>query len=133
MSEEAISRFDLLLTRAVAKLYKSHPATIALGSYELFDPPLTPTSTNFDEKKSDADDTLLWLYRNVFVSGDFDDKHSSVVIMKAQFTARGLQIARAANSDTGGISYGQLAADAVANPPIPKFVTDLVARRFVDG
>jgi hypothetical protein len=133
MSDSDIPVFDLLLTRAIAKLYASHPATVTLGSYELWEPALTKTTADFEQKVKDADGTLLWLYRNSLVGGELADFGGTVVINQAQLTAHGLRIARKVDANTGGIALGQVAVEAASKAPLQKSVVDLVARRFIDG
>ncbi len=59
--EEAIMpnpHFNELLTRAIAKLYKTHPALLNLASDELWEPPLKQTDADYQQKTTISGSTL---------------------------------------------------------------------------
>jgi len=135
MSTDNITAFNLLLTRAIAKLYENHPMAIVLGTADLWDPPLKATDPEFEKKKRVANGTLMWLHRNGIVDGDLQDfgNGDMLAISNALLTARGYQIANNPENNYNAKALGQVAVEAMANPVAAQSAIDWVAKRFTQG
>lgn len=130
-----IELFNLHLTCAIGMLYPQHPATIDIGSDDLWKPPLQRSDADYDTKVRQSAGALTWLHRNGFISGRSQQPTEALAIFSAQLSAAGYAIANRVDPNSDGETFGQLAARALASESgsrAERAFSELVAKRFTE-
>jgi hypothetical protein len=136
MSDDNITTFNILLTRVIAKLYGSHPATIELEALAIWEPRLKRSDDKYETKANAANGTLTWLHDNGFINGRVQHFGDMIAIKDAQLTAHGYRIAsRPEQNMQGAPTIGQIAIEAVSDTASDqgRELVTLVAERFTGG
>jgi hypothetical protein len=130
MTADNILEFNIQVMRAMAALYKQHPAVTVLDAEKILASPISPTDPAFYKQTETITGTLQWLFRNGFVTGTFDDQ--SPAILDAQLSKSACRILSANEPNAQNQTLGELAVSASLQPGTREesIVAELVVRRL---
>ncbi len=122
MLPDDTGRFHIQVLRIIAALYRAMPRTMHVQV-----PIATGTGQNDKEASSFASGTIVWLHRNLYVTGTL---HPSGAIVNAQLSAIAYRILQ--REEQIG-TLGQLVLDATKQPASEDeaAVAGLLARRLI--
>ena len=104
--------FKVQVIRAFVALYRAHPRTIELSSAQTHSPPPYRNDFSHTDELLSSGGTITWLYRNGFVSGEFQETNPGSFMTNAQLSARAYAIFRKSHPNVGR-SLGEAAVEAV--------------------
>jgi hypothetical protein len=133
MTADNILEFNIQVMRAVAALYKQHPAITVLGSEQILASPISQTDPIFEERMEFVCGTIRWLFRNSFVTGTFDESVRFPGVFDAQLSASAYRILSANEPNAQNHqTLGELAISAASQPGTREesVTSELVVRRL---
>jgi len=106
--------FKIQVLRAFVALYHAHPRVIELSSEQTHSPPPYRNDFSYTAELLSSGGTITWLYRNGFVSGEFQEANPGSFMTNAQLSARGYAIFRKVHPNVGR-PLGEAAIEAINN------------------
>jgi hypothetical protein len=113
MTADNISEFKLQVLRAVTTLYSAHPKSISLSAVDLLVPPPQRNDADAADRMESAAGTILWLYRNEYVLGEFHGNSNNAFVSSAQLSPGSYSILRAVDQNAGRV-LGDAIVDAIS-------------------
>jgi hypothetical protein len=114
VTADNILEFNIQVMRAIAALYKQHPAVTILGAEQLADTQISQTDPDFEKKMETASGTLRWLFRNRIITGTFDESARFPAIFDAQLSGSAYQLLSANEPNAQNQTLGECAVSAAA-------------------
>jgi hypothetical protein len=132
MTADNILEFNIQVMRAIAALYKQHPAVTILGAEQIAATQIHQTDPDFEKKMDTVSGTLRWLFRNRIVTGTFDESTRFPAIFDAQLSGYAYLLLSANEPNAQNQTLGEVVISASTQPGTQEEsrVAELLVRRL---